>query len=142
MIDYCTDVCLRDWQEQFLYLWVEGGNRPAVTLYKKLGFYLVKAENGPLNDASKIKLFDLLKEQEGNHMLVAANGVKVNRAREAEIHARSGRSNGDEQGRSGISRYGERYPTVWSRMGDGEVGVGTLAKYDRVLLRRDLLCDL
>mmetsp|Transcript_14484 Transcript_14484/g.13961 ORF Transcript_14484/g.13961 Transcript_14484/m.13961 type:complete len:221 (-) Transcript_14484:187-849(-) len=65
LLSYCSDVvCKKEWKESFLYLWVESENTKALNFYRNQQYVPIQAENGPIDDVSKIKVieFDTLLE--------------------------------------------------------------------------------
>lgn len=57
LLAYCSDVvCKQEWKESFIYLWVESENTKALKFYMDLQYFPIQAEDGPIDDVSKIKV--------------------------------------------------------------------------------------
>ena len=54
LLQSCFHTCKHQWNESCTYLWSESTNLKGLTMYGKLGFSLVSAEKGPLDDVSQI----------------------------------------------------------------------------------------
>ena len=59
LVESCCQVCISEWNESNIHLWVEPNNNDAMACYKKLSFMPVTGETGPIDDVSQVKSYDL-----------------------------------------------------------------------------------
>jgi hypothetical protein len=118
---------------------VESSNEAALTLYKKQLFYPIRAENGPINDASLMKTiyfadYEMLGRNAVLDGLKNIGKLEPSRLKPSRLlyQKTENAASSTECPTSPITGTGtDLYSRLWARVPD-------LKLYDRILLRREL----